>query len=98
MTKAQRIAFDIKRNLDYLHPSVYYSKSGSVYIFLPHGVVRVSEHDTQQKIKWKVFPSAYKCTGRRCYGKAEIGAMICDIKHELAHEEFAGRFAGERHA
>jgi len=87
----QKASKDLQKNLLYLAPAMYYSHSESVYIFLPHGVIRVSEHDTGKSVKWKLFPNKWKCKGRRCYGAGEIGAMICDIKRELAASEFAGR-------
>lgn len=91
MTQVEKHAIDLQKNLHYLAPAYYASKSESIYLFLPHGVIRISDHDTRKPVKWKLFPHRYKCKGRRCYGSGEVGAMIQDIKRELAGTEMAGR-------
>ena len=84
------IANNIFKNLEYLYPAIYYSRSGSAYIFLPIGVVRVSNHDTAKPVKYKVFPRVKIAEGYRCYGNRQIGLLINEIKEEMKFQRFAG--------
>lgn len=87
----KKAARQIQRCLLYMTPARYASQSGSVYLFFPHGVLRVSDHDTRKPIRWKLLTNAKHADGYHCYGTCEMGHLVHDIKEDMRKSEFAGR-------